>query len=85
MIFRFTPEGKYVNKFAQSMESCGIAVDNQSRIYVSGGDGISVYNKNGEAVSGVPNLGRIDAFTLDAQNNVYALTDDRVIKRNAVK
>jgi len=42
LIFRFTKEGKYVNKFVQSMKSCGIEVDNQSRIYVSDDNSIQV-------------------------------------------
>ncbi|HLM62391.1 MAG TPA: hypothetical protein VK308_16435 [Pyrinomonadaceae bacterium] len=83
-IFRFTPEGKYVNKFAQTMNSCGIAIDNQSRIYISDNDLIDVYSNNGELKAGIYGLRGIDAFALDKQNNVYVLMDDKVIKRPAV-
>jgi DNA-binding transcriptional regulator/RsmH inhibitor MraZ len=85
MIFRFTPEAKYVNKFVRSMNSVGIAVDNQSRIYISDDSSIIVYNTSGEAVSTVLGLRGIDAFALDKQNNVYVLMDDKVIKRSAVQ
>lgn len=85
MIFRFTPEAGYVNKFVQSMNSCGIELDNQSRIYISDENSINIYTNNGELVSTVPDLGGIDAFALDGQNNIYVLADDKVIKRPAVK
>lgn len=85
LIFRFTPEGKYVNKFVQTMNSCGIAVDNQSRIYVSDEDTIKVYTGLGELVATVSDLGRMDAFALDKDNNIYVLADDKVIKRPAIK
>ena len=84
MIFRFTPEAKYVNKFAQTMNSCGIELDNQSRIYISDEGSINIYTNNGELVSTVPELGAIDAFALDKENNIYVLADDKVVKRPAV-
>jgi sugar lactone lactonase YvrE len=85
LIFRFTPEGKYVNKFVRSMNSCGIAVDNQSRIYLSDEDSINIYTNSGEAVATVSDLGRMDAFALDKENNIYVVSDDRVLKRPAIK
>jgi len=86
MIFRFTPEGRYVNKFVQTYNSCGIEVDNQSRIYISDNDSIHIYSNTGEPVSAVLYLPRaIDAFALDRQNNIYILSDDKVIKRPAIK
>jgi sugar lactone lactonase YvrE len=84
MIFRFTPEGKYVNKFVESMNSCGIEVDNQSRIYVSDQSSIRVYSNNGDPISLVPNLRGINSFALDTQNDIYILSDDKVIKRPAI-
>jgi hypothetical protein len=85
LIFRFTPEGKYVNKFVQTMKSCGIALDNQGRIYLSEENSINIYKNNGELVSTVSGFGRIDAFALDSENNIYVLSDDQVVKRAAVK
>ncbi len=85
MIFRFTPEGKYVNKFVQSMNSCGIAVDNQSRVYVSDKDSINVYSNTGAQLATVPDVSGIESFALDKQNNVYFISGDRVFKRAAVK
>jgi len=85
MIFRFTPEGKFVNKFVQSMNSCGIAVDTQSNIYVSDDSSIQVYSNNGQPFASVPETGRATAFALDKGNNIYLLVDDKVIKRAAVQ
>jgi hypothetical protein len=84
-ILRFTPEGKYVNKFVQTMNSCGITLDNQSRIYISDDDSISVHTNNGDLVSTVSVLKNIDAFALDSSNNIYVLGDDKVVKRPAIQ
>ncbi len=84
LILRFSPGGKYVNKFVQSMNSCGIAVDNQSRIYISEGNNINVYKNNGEMVTSVVGSGRVNAFALDKKNNIYLLRDDKVAKRWAI-
>ena len=85
VILRYSPEGKFVNKFAQSMLSCGIAVDNKSRIYVSNGTGMEIYSKNGERMSGIDGLEDIRAFALDKDNNTYFLQKDIVIKRAAIQ
>lgn len=84
-IFWFTPEGKYVDKFAQTMNSCCIVLDNQSRIYVSDNKLIIVFSKNGEQVSNFYADGNIDSFALDQENNIYILNDDKVIKRPAIQ
>jgi len=84
MIARFTPEGKYVNKFAQSISSCGIEVDNQSRIYVTEGDSISIYSNTGQLLNSAPGLSGANAFALDKDNNIYVLTQDKVVKRPAI-
>lgn len=83
-IFRFTPEGKYVNKFVQSMNSCGIEVDNQSRIYISDDSSLKIYSNTGAPISTVSDLRGINAFALDKQNGIYVLSDDQIFKRAAV-
>ena len=84
-IFRFTPEGKFVDKFVSTMNSVGIAVDSQSRVYISETGNIGIYSKDGKPFGSVPNLTGIDAFALDRQNNVYIVHNDRVVKRAAVQ
>lgn len=85
VIFRFTPDGKYVDKFVQTMNSCGIAIDNQSRVYISDEDQLKIYTSSGEQVANVPELKNVNAFALDKENNIYILGDDRVIKRPPIK
>ncbi len=85
MTFRFTPEGRYVNKFFQTMNSVGIEVDNQSRIYISNNKSIIVYSNIGESFSLINNLAGVNAFALDKENNVYIVHNDLVIKRAAVQ
>lgn len=85
VIFRFSPDGKYVNKFVQTMNSCGIAVDNQSRLYISDDDRLKIYTSSGETVSTVSDFGDIEAFALDRENNIYVLSGDKVFKRPAIK
>jgi hypothetical protein len=85
MIFRFTSEGRYVNKFIETYNSCGIEIDNQGRIYISNQNSISVYTGNGQMVSTISDLKGVDAFALDHHNNIFILHDDKVIKRPAVE
>ena len=85
VIFRFTPDGKYVDKFVQTMNSCGIAIDNQSRVYISDEDQLKIYTSSGDPVATVPDLRDINAFALDRENNIYVLGDDKVVKRPAIK
>ncbi len=85
MIFRFTPEGKFVDKFVRTMNSVGIAVDNQSRVYISETGNIKIYSKDGKPLSTIPDLTGINAFALDKQNSIYIVLADRVIKRAAVQ
>ncbi|HEY8561281.1 MAG TPA: hypothetical protein VIL74_12970 [Pyrinomonadaceae bacterium] len=84
VMFRFTPEGKYVDRFVQTMNSCGIAVDNQSRLYISDEDQLKIYTNSGDAVTTVSGFKNIDAFALDKDNNMYVLSDDKVVKRAAI-
>jgi hypothetical protein len=85
MIFRFTPEGKYVNKFVESMYSCGIEVDNQSRIYVSEGSEVDAYTNTGQPAGTIKgDLSGITAFALDKDNNLYVLMKDKVVKKAAI-
>ena len=85
MILRFTPDVKYVDRFVETLHSCGIEVDDQSRVYISNRYSIEAYSNQGETVSVIPDIGLVNAFALDKENNVYALVDNKVIKRSAVQ
>lgn len=83
LIFRFTPEGKYVNKFYQTSNSDGIAVDGQDRLYISEREAVAIISaKDGTRLGSFPDFGSIRSFALDKQNNIYVVTSDsRIIKR----
>lgn len=92
MTFRFNPEGKFVNKFAPDLMPKAIAVDNQSRIYILGGraandPGIHIFSNTGNKL----NIVRFDRFSwvngmaLDAQNNIYLVSGEKVRKLRAVE
>jgi len=62
-VFKFTPDGKFVNKFGSAGDQPGqfrapqaIAVDGQGRVYVSDIMGVQVFDANGT---------RIDRFKVD--------------------
>ncbi len=83
MTFHFARDGKFVNKFAAGLMPQAIAVDNQSRVYVLDSDKIVVYSSSGESV-GVKTTGFASAFALDAQNNIYTISNETVRKLKSV-
>ena len=83
MTFHFAPNGKFVNKFAAGLMPQAIATDNQSRVYVLDTNQIVVYLSSGASV-GVKVTGFADAFTLDAQNNVYTISNETVRKLKSI-
>lgn len=80
LIERFSRDGKYINKFVQSMSSVDIAADNQSRIYVTDGGAVNIYTKTGDFLSAVTDANKIDAFTLDRSNNIYLVAKEHIRK-----
>ena len=85
LIARFSPEGKFVNKFVPSMKSCGIETDSQGRIYISDAVNINIYKNNGDLAGSILGGGQITAFALDKENNVYLLREDKVVKKAAIQ
>jgi len=93
MIYRYTPEGKYVDRFGsygsgegQYNSPCAIAVDNQGRIYVAETFKIVVYEADGRLVKEMKlEMAWIRSITLDKDNNIYAVARDKVIKYEPVK
>ena len=83
MTFHFARDGKFVNKFAAGLMPRAIAIDNQSRVYVLDSSQIVVYSSSGASV-GVKVTGFADAFALDAENNIYTISNETVRKLKSV-
>ncbi len=80
MTFRFTRDGKFVNKFAANLMPEAILIDNQSRVYILTLNEIAVFSGDGGAVTRLPSAGIPTAFAIDAQNNLYTVADNIVRK-----
>lgn len=84
-IFRFNAQGKYIDRFLQSMDSVGIETDSQSRVYVTRRGAIEASNLDGSSFGVVDGFSTINAFALDAADNIYVIDKDRIVKRPPVK
>ncbi|MET0754106.1 MAG: hypothetical protein ABWZ66_12060 [Pyrinomonadaceae bacterium] len=90
MTFHFTPQGKFVNKFAAGRMPSAILVDNQSRIYILDSNvankvSIVVFSDTGSELKQIP----LEAFStrsmaIDKQNNLYVISGDTIQKLKPV-
>jgi DNA-binding beta-propeller fold protein YncE len=88
MAFIYNRDGKYQNKFGGDGEGPGtfqavggIAVDNQSRIYVSDIHGIQIFDANGRYLDSFPISSGARAMTFDLEGNLYILTYQGIVTR----
>ncbi len=86
-VFKFTPEGKFVNKFGSQGNEPGqfsspraIAVDNQSRVYVSDNSGIEVFDSNGRYLSTFKADVSPSAMMFNDQNELFGVGTTQVVK-----
>jgi hypothetical protein len=87
-VFKFSPEGKYVSRFGGGGQEpgqfgvpSGIAVDNQSRVYVCEPFGqIHVYAADGRYLRTLKAPHSVEAMTFDLQNNLYVAGANKVSK-----
>jgi DNA-binding beta-propeller fold protein YncE len=88
-IFHFSPDGDYVNRIGSGGDEAGqfkaagdIAVDNQSRIYVSDISGIQVFAPDGRYLSTFDTPTRAYAYGLafDDDNFLYLVSNNTVYK-----
>jgi DNA-directed RNA polymerase subunit RPC12/RpoP len=87
-VFKFSPEGKYVSRFGggghepgQFGVPSGLAVDNQSRVYVCEPfDKIHVYAADGRFLQTLKAPHAVEAMAFDSQNNFYVAGGNKVSK-----
>jgi hypothetical protein len=87
-VFKFTPEGKYDNKFGSRGDGEGefrspgaIAVDNQSRIYVSDSGGIKVFDASGRYLELIPIRGAyVHGIVFNDKNEMFIVAGNQVSK-----
>ncbi len=86
MTFHFSPDGKFINKFAAGLTPTAIAADSQGRIYILNGTGsgssVAVFSSDGNKIkqfslSSSP-FATIRAMASDKQNNLYFIKGDSV-------
>jgi DNA-binding beta-propeller fold protein YncE len=88
-IFQFSPAGKFLNKFGSDGDEPGqfrapyaLAVDSQSRVYVSDFKGIQVFDANGRYldVIEVPNHAVPFGLAINAQDEIFAVAGNEVFQ-----
>ncbi len=97
LVFKFTPEGKYINQFGgeadasssnsqngKFTEPSGIAIDGYGRIYVADIFGnVQVFDSTGAYLNSIP--AEAYGIAIDNQNNVYVTLSDHVEKYQVQK
>lgn len=86
-VLKFTPQGKFVNKFGGGGEGPGqfrapdaIAVDNQGRVYVSDIHGIQVFDPDGRYVTSFKSDGPAFGMVFNERNELFVAARSQVIK-----
>lgn len=86
-VFRFTPEGKFVNRFGSSGREPGqftapgaIAVDGKGRVYVGDFKGIQVFDANGTYLDLIKLDGNASGITFNDRNEMFVVARSQVIK-----
>ena len=86
-VFKFTRDGKFVNRFGGSGDQPGqlrspysIAVDGYGRVYVGDIKGIQVYDSNGRYLTILNLKGMAFGMVFNDKNELFVIARDHVIK-----
>lgn len=86
-VFKFTPEGKFVNKFGGSGDQPGqfrapnaIAVDGQGRVYVSDFNRVQVFDENGRYIDQFKAGGVASGMAFNDKNELFVASRSKVVK-----
>lgn len=87
-IFVFNPQGKLLSRFGSSGDGQGqfrapyvIAVDNQSRVYVSDFKGVQVFDSNGRYLNKFEANGFIFGIDINDQNEIFTISNDQKVSK----
>ena len=85
VIYKFSPDGKYVNKFGSMGDQPGqfhfpnaIAVDGQGNIFVSDMDNIDIFSSDGRFVTSFPTQSSGDMMAFDQKGALWVVSRDKV-------
>jgi hypothetical protein len=91
-VFKFAPDGHFLTRFGSEGDEKGqftspyaIAVDNQSRIYISDFGGLMVFASDGRYLYTIPTNGFVYGITFDDQNRVYTVATDEKVRQMVLK
>ncbi|HET6670226.1 MAG TPA: hypothetical protein VFH15_08330 [Pyrinomonadaceae bacterium] len=86
-VFKFTPEGKFLNQFGGAGEQPGqfrapqaIAVDGKGRVFVSDIKGIQIFDGNGRYLRTFSSEGGASGMVFDDKNELFVVGRKHVIK-----
>jgi hypothetical protein len=86
-VFKFTPEGKFLNQFGSAGEQPGqfrapqaIAVDGKGRVFVSDIKGIQLFDGNGRYLRTFQSEGGASGMVFNDKNELLVVGRTRVIK-----
>ncbi|MFZ0062014.1 MAG: hypothetical protein WAL47_08260 [Pyrinomonadaceae bacterium] len=86
-VFKFTPEGKFVNQFGGQGEQPGqirapqaIAVDGKSRVFVSDIKGVQIFDSNGRYLRTFSAEGGASGMVFNDNNELFVVGRKHVIK-----
>jgi LSD1 subclass zinc finger protein len=86
-VFKFTPEGRFINRFGSAGEQPGqfrapsaIAVDNQSRVYVSDIKGIQIFDADGRYLETLKTGSLAFGMVFNDRNELFIAARTQVIK-----
>jgi hypothetical protein len=86
-IFKFSPEGKYINSFGshgsgagQFMQASSIAIDSQGQIYLADSDQVHIYGADGHYMRSFSLDKSAEILLFDDKDNLITLSRTDVVK-----
>lgn len=86
-IFKFSPEGKYINRFGtqgngagQFMRASSIAIDSQGQVYLADSEQIHIYGADGHYIRSFGLDKPAEIVLFDDKDNLITLSRTRIVK-----